>query len=70
MMSRHQTPFFFCLFEGDESENDLNFLWLATIFAVQKCIIFGKKAFLFHLLSVYMIMTDGNFSQSKTVETA
>ena len=36
-----------------ESENDLLFSELATVFAEEKCHIFGKKH-VFHLFSVYM----------------
>ena len=37
-------------------------------FSVKKRLLFEKKAF-FYLLFVYMILTDGNISQSKIVET-
>ena len=30
----------------------------------------NEKSFFFHLFSVYMILTGGNISQSKTVETS
>ena len=41
---------------------------LATVFAVQKYFIYEKKYFL-DLFSIYMILTNGNISQRKIIET-
>ena len=47
---RHQTSFLVNL--SAEYENDLTFSWLATIFAVQKCLIFGRKHFFIYFLYI------------------
>ena len=47
----------------------LNLKMTHTVFAVQKCLIFGKKGFFFQLFSLHMILTDDYNSQSKIVET-
>ena len=44
MVSRHQTSYL-SEFEDAETENDYTFSCLATIYAVQKCLLFGKKHF-------------------------
>ena len=66
IVSRHLTSFSANL--RAKSKNHLTFPWLAIVFAVQKCLILRKT--FFHLFSVYMILTDGNISQSKIIETS
>ena len=65
MVSRHQTPFFLAnLRVLNLKKKTLTFPWLATVFAVQKCLDFIKKHFFICFL------TDSNISQNKIVETS